>query len=164
MSAARVFSSHYRTGLVFLSAPGLVVAPLFVAPGAALLHSIQLAIIVTLLSLLVSALIWTWIRRRKPALILTGDGVEIDGLPSIAWREIASIGRQSGDPNLLELRLREAPSRTRGPFSRGRVFVTPVWRPAPPKGIVLRTSLLQDARSEIENAFSYFLSQGAQSA
>jgi hypothetical protein len=164
MTASRTFSSHYRSGLVFLSAPGLLVAPLFVAPGAALLHSLQIAVIVTALSLLISGLIWTWMRRRKPALFLSGAGVEIDGLPSIAWPEIAGIGPKGADPNVLELRLREPPSRTRGPFSRGRVFVTPVWRPAPPRGIVLRTSLLQDARSEIENAFGYFLNRGAQSA
>jgi hypothetical protein len=164
MDEAPVFSSSYRRGVLFLSAPSALVSAFFIAPSTAVLHSLKLAVLVTALSLVISVVTWTWLRRRRPALILSRDGVHIDGLPQIPWPDIAGVDPVREDPSLLEVRLTLPPSPTRGLFSRGRALVTPLWRPAPPKGILLRTSLLEDARAEIEGAFRYFLSRGAQTA
>jgi hypothetical protein len=113
MSNERVFASRYRNGVFFLSGPALIVAPLLIIPGLALLKSLLLAALAALGSLVLSSILWTWARRRAPALVLSRDGVSIDGLPTIPWRAIANV-RRTGQTGGLEVRLIDAPSPERG--------------------------------------------------
>jgi hypothetical protein len=156
MSTERIFASRYRNGVFFLSGPALIIAPLLVIPGVAMLKSLFLAAMAAIGSLVLSSILWTWARRRAPALILSREGLSIDGLPTIPWRAIANV-RRTGQTGGIEVRLVEPPSRERGPFADQRPTVTPVWRMNPPNTIVLRAELLEDAIAEIESAFRYFL-------
>jgi hypothetical protein len=161
MSAAtsgRTFIALYRPGVLLAPAPGCLLAPIFVVPGFALTQSLALSVLIAAAAFLVTSWLWTIRRRRRPALILSDDGVEIDGLPRIPWGLVHAVkpGPNETEAEGLVVRLKQQLFGPGGTANRANLL-TPLWRPLEENALLLRTPLLQDPSPDIERAFRYFL-------
>lgn len=152
MNGGRVFVSHYRPSVFFAPRPGMLFLPLVFIPGVELFKSVLIAALVAILVFALATYLRSNARRRRPALQLSFASARIEGLGDLVWSDIANVRRavdERGKP-ALELALRNAPS---------RVTPSPLWRPAAPRTILLKTALLEDPIETIEEAFAFFLAK-----
>jgi len=153
VGTGRVFSSRYNR---VLSTPGysIYLSALLVIPAAVIFKNIAAGFAIAFATMVVSTWILTVRRRQRPALLLSDEGMQIENLPLIAWREIVSVRR---DPDTrtepwLIVRLRgETP--VRGAIIRP----TALWSYPQDGTILLRLSLLEDNPQDVEAAFRTFL-------
>lgn len=156
MSAALMFVSRYRRGLILAPSSGCLAAPVMFAPGWALSKSIAVGLLVAVFSVIATTALAHALRRLRPALSLSAAGVRIDGLAPLSWNDIISVRRDpdSRGPNQLLVRLRRPLEQL--PSAHG-ARVTPLWSPLGADTLVLRTALLEDPTPAIEEAFRHFL-------
>ena len=148
----RVFVSRYRPGLMFAPGPGLFFAPLLIFPGLALFKSFLIALTFAAATALAGALVWTSMRRRQNALVLSPEGMLLEGLPFQPWSQVEGIRPLTDDRArpAIEVRLkRGAPVAAR----------SPLWRSTGRQTIIIFASLLGDPAPAIEDAFEYFLTR-----
>lgn len=153
VGTGRVFSSRYNRVLL---TPGysIYLSALLVVPAAVIFKNIAAGFAIAFATMVVSTWILTVRRRQRPALLLSDEGMQIENLPVIAWREIVSVRR---DPDTrtepwLIVRLRGEP-KVRG----NMITPAPLWSYPQDGTIRLRLSLLEDAPQDIEAAFKAFL-------
>lgn len=157
--APRAFVSRYRGGLITAPGIGCVAAPLIFIPGVAITRSVIAGLVIVALTLMVSMLVASYMRRNKPALTLSEEGVRLDSLPTIAWGDVMSVRRDPDRPRAgaLMMRLRRPLADVLPRPSMQPLGPAPVWRPAAPDVILIRADLLEDPVEDTEGAFRYFL-------
>lgn len=146
----RTFVSRYRPGVIFAPKPGLIIAPLVFIPGLMLFKSALFSGLITLLVIAGASMYWTAQRKRTPALMMSRDGLAMEGLKLTPWANIAGIDRAldaKGNPALVLAFARRAP----------QVNASPLWRISGPKTVLVHVSLLADQFEEIEQAFEHFI-------
>lgn len=151
-STGRVFVSRYRPSVMFAPRPGFLFLPLVFLPGMALFKNVVMAALVAALVFVVATWLRSNARRNTPALQLSFASARIEGLGDLVWGDIASLREatdERGKP-ALEITLRNAPT---------RVTPSPLWRPAAPRTILLRTALLEDSPETIRDAFDFFMAK-----
>jgi hypothetical protein len=146
----RIFVSRYRGGLMFAPGPALYFAPLLILPGIWLFRTVFAAITFAVIVFLAGAVAWTSLRQRQPALVLSPEGMRIEGMTLHAWSQIEGIRPLTDDKGrpAIEVRLKRGAPRT---------VRSPLWRPTGRYTILIHASLLADAPAEIEDAFEFFL-------
>jgi hypothetical protein len=144
------FVSRYRPGVIFAPKPGLVIAPVIFIPCLMLFKSTLFSGLVTLLAIVGGSIYWNRQRKRTPALMMSPDGLVMEGLKLTPWTNITGIDRAydaKGNPALVLAFARRAP----------QVNASPLWRIAGPKTVMVHVSLLADPFEEIEQAFEHFI-------
>lgn len=108
---------------------------------------------------------WPLTRNERPALVLSAEGAEIDGLGFVAWRDIASV--DAGVVQIKSLRLpaldisfrRSLPEAfTATSATRLRPWELRVFRIRRDDKLRLDLLKMRDTPDEIQDAFRYFLS------
>ncbi len=159
MSESRAFTSRYKRGMLAGPGFGCVIAPLILAPWAAMGRSILAGLAIAAATLALSFLVASLLRRRRPALGLTEAGVHLDGLAAIPWEDVVSVRRDLDRPRAgqLILRLRKPLADFLPRPGPGFLGPAPLWRPAATDSVLIRADLLEDPVEDTEGAFRYFL-------
>lgn len=155
----RTFTARYKPSVMFVSAPALVAAPLVAIAVYVALNSLPGALAAGSLSVILATVLSSAHRRARPALLLSQDGVSIEGLTPVAWSALDRVRLLQpflpSQAPALELRF----TREDGwPTGVRAVSVSPLWRPLK-DGLFLRVGLLEDAPEAIKDAFEHFLKQ-----
>jgi hypothetical protein len=137
---------------MFAPGPGLFFAPLLIFPGLALFRSFVIALTFAALTCLIGALVWTSMRRRQTALVLSPEGMQLEGLSLQPWSQIEGIRPLTDDRARPAIEVRLKQGAPRSPRS-------PLWRATGPYTIMIHASLLADPAPAIEDAFEYFLTR-----
>lgn len=148
--AETTFVSRYRPGVIFAPKPTFLLVPLIFIPGVMLFRSALFAAVITLVATVGASLYWTAQRKRTPPLMMSTDGLVMEGLKLTPWANIAGIDRAydaKGNPALVLEFNRRAP----------QINASPLWRIAGPKSVMVHVSLLADPFEEIEQAFEHFI-------
>jgi hypothetical protein len=149
----RVFTSRYRRGVLLAPGIGCIAAPLLVLPGAMLTKNLLAGVLAAVATLLVSAWIFNARRRSRPALVLSSEGLRLDGLGAIPWSDVLSARRDPdtrADPALL-VRVRALPATSSG------ALVSPLWRVIDEDTLRVRIGILEDPAADVEEAVRLLL-------
>jgi hypothetical protein len=146
----RQFVSRYKPGVLFAPKPGFLLAPIVFLPGMALFKSVIMAALIAAAAYAAMALWYSSQRKRNDALVLSDQGLTIEGMKPMPWRDVASISRavdQRGRPAL------NIDFHKRGP----QINASPLWKITGSQSILLHVSLLTDRLEDIEDAFDLFM-------
>jgi hypothetical protein len=158
---ARFFTARYKDSVLFVSLPALIGAPVVAVAAFWAIKSLPGALAAAALSILLTTLATSAMKRARPALKLSEDGILIDGLTLLDWSALERVRilppfRETQPPG-LELRFTERPGWPKGFKAIGP---SPLWRPLE-SGLFLRLGLLEDAPETVAEAFNYFIRRRA---
>lgn len=148
--SSSTFVSRYRSGVIFAPKPGLMLAPVIFIPCLMIFKSTLFSGFITLLVIVGGSIYWNRQRKRTPALMMSPDGLVMEGLKLTSWDNISGVDRAydaKGNPALVLAFARRAP----------QVNASPLWRITGPKSVMVHVSLLADQFEDIEQAFEHFI-------
>lgn len=150
MVSDRQFVARYRPGVIFTPKPGFLVAPLVFLPSIGLFKSVIMAALLAAAAFLAVSMWYSSQRKRNPPLVLSSNGLAIESMKLVPWRDVAAVSRaadQRGRPAL------NIDFNRRGP----QINASPLWKITGSQSILLHVSLLSDRLEDIEDAFDLFM-------
>lgn len=145
-----MFVARYRPGVIFTPKPGFLIAPLVFLPGIILFKSVIMSAMMAAAAFLAVSVWYSGRRKRSPPLVLSSEGLAIESMKLVPWRDVAAISRaadQRGRPAL------HIDFNKRGP----QINSSPLWKITGSQSIMLHVSLLADRFEDIEDAFDLFM-------